>query len=125
MGWETQGQPLSLAVQGKNQVTHVPASCVPLAADPKAVPVPSWHGAHSCEVTAGSLCMGPISYFLPEMPRSSVFYISPDKSTNPICQPMDISDAASPLRLRGVKGLGQIFLRVELKSMTSPALPSG
>lgn len=63
MGWETQGQPLSPAAQGKNhstaQVTHVS----PLAEDPKAIPVPSWHGAHGCEVRAGSLCTGPISYF--------------------------------------------------------------
>lgn len=68
MGWETQGQPVSCAVQGKNhstaQVTHVPAPHVPLAADPKAIPVPSWHGAHCCEVGQACHAQAPFLIFL-------------------------------------------------------------
>lgn len=49
-------------------------------------------------------------YFCLKRPGGSVPQIPPDKPTDPARQPPDISDAASPLKPPGAKGLGQISL---------------
>lgn len=149
-GWETQGQPLRLAVWGRKRstarVTSVPVSRVGRGTDPARLLTlccgPQSHpgaplawGPTRARLHAlskpppvpwlqgeGRLTthMPHFLYFCLKQPGASVPQIPPDEPADPAHQPTDILDAASPPRPPGAKGLGQISLRSELKSTTGP-----
>lgn len=86
---------------------------------PKPPPVPQLRG--KCRLAT---CMSHFLYFCLKHPHSSVPQIPPDEPTDPAHQPTGISDAASPPRPPGTKGLKQISLRNQINSATSPPCPS-